>query len=94
MADVYVGIDVSKARLDVAVRPSGEQRGAPNDPEQIDDLVANLEGLHPSLVVLEASGGYERPAVAALALAGLPMGVVNPRQARDFANATDKLADR
>ncbi len=92
MADVYVGIDVSKARLDIAVRPTGEQWDATNDPERVGDLVAKLEGLQPSLVVLEASGGYERPVVAALALAGLPVAVVNPRQARDFAKATGKLA--
>ncbi len=92
MADVYVGIDVSKARLDVAVRPAGEHWDVPNNPEGADDLVTTLEGLHPSLVVLESSGGYERPVVAALAAAGLPVAVVNPRQARDFAKATGKLA--
>ncbi len=90
--DVYTGIDVSKGRLDVAVRPAGERWGVPNDPEGIDDLVARLGGLRPSLIVLEASGGYERPVVAALAAAGLPVAVVNPRQARDFARATGKLA--
>ncbi len=90
--DVYTGIDVSKGRLDVAVRPAGEQWGVANDPEGIDDLVARLEGLRPSLIVLEASGGYERPVVAALASAGLSVAVVNPRQARDFARATGKLA--
>ena len=92
MADVYVGIDVSKARFDIAVRPTGEQWGATNDSERIDDLVAKLEHLHPSLIVLEASGGYERPVVAALAASGLPVAVVNPRQARDFGRATGKLA--
>ncbi len=90
--DVYTGIDVSKGRLDVAVRPAGEQWGVANDPEGIDDLVARLEGLRPSLIVLEASGGYERLVVAALASAGLSVAVVNPRQARDFARATGKLA--
>ncbi len=90
--DVYTGIDVSKGSLDVAVRPAGEQWGVANDPEGIDDLVARLEGLRPSLIVLEASGGYERPVVAALASAGLSVAVVNPRQARDFARATGKLA--
>lgn len=92
MADVFVGIDVSKARLDVAVRPAGECWDTPNNPERIDDLVAKLEDLHPVLVVLEASGGYERPVVAALAASGLPVAVVNPRQARNFAKATGKLA--
>ena len=92
MADVFVGIDVSKAKLDVAVRPSEECWDTSNNPERIDDLVAKLEGLRPVLVVLEASGGYERPVVAALAASGLPVAVVNPRQARDFAKATGKLA--
>ena len=92
MTDVYVGIDVSKARFDIAVRPTGEQWSATNDPERIDDLVAKLERLHPSLVVLEASGGYERPVVAALAATKLQVAVVNPRQVRDFAKATGKLA--
>ncbi len=89
---MYMGIDVSKGRLDLAVRPSGEQWGVANDPEGIDDLVTRLERLRPSLVVLEASGGYERPVVAALAASVLPVVVVNPRQVRDFAKATGKLA--
>ncbi len=83
--DVYAGIDVSKGRLDVAVRPAREQWSVANDLEGADELVAKLEDLRPSLVVLEASGGYERPVVAALAAAGLPVTVVNPRRARDAA---------
>lgn len=90
--DVYAGIDVSKARLDVAARPAGKIWTAANDQAGIDALVARLEGLHPSLVVLDATGGYERAAVAALGAAGLPVAVVNPRQARAFARATGKLA--
>lgn len=89
---VYVGIDVSKSGLDIAVRPSGEAWSAANDEEAIDPLVSRLQELAPSLVVLEASAGYERPLVAALAVAGLPVAVVNPRQARDFARATGTLA--
>ncbi len=90
--DLYVGIDVSKARLDIAARPSGERWRVANDEEGIGVLLDRLRGMRPALVVLEASGGYERPVVAALAAAALPVAVVNPRQARDFAKATGKLA--
>ncbi len=90
--DLYVGIDVSKARLDIAARPSGERWRVANDEEGIGALLDRLRGMRPALVVLEASGGYERPVVAALAAAALPVAVVNPRQARDFAKATGKLA--
>ena len=85
MADrVTVGIDVSKDRLDAAARPGGRFRVA-NDPAGIADLVARLRGLGPSLVVLEATGGYEAEALAALLAAGLPAAVVNPRRVRQFA---------
>ena len=90
--EVYVGIDVSKARLDVAVRPTGESWSLSNDEASTDELLERLGGIAPELVVLEATGGYERRAVAALAAAGLPVVQVNPRQARDFAKATGKLA--
>ena len=90
--DVYVGIDVSKVRLDIAARPAGEAWSLPNDEEGIEELLDRLGKMRPSLVVLEASGGYERPVVAALAAARLPAAVINPRQARDFAKATGKLA--
>ncbi len=90
--DPYVGVDVSKARLDIAARPSGEMWTVANDEEGIEALLGRLRRMRPSLVVLEASGGYERPVVATLAAAGIPVAVVNPRQARDFAKATGKLA--
>ncbi len=90
--DPYVGIDVSKARLDIAARPSGETWTVANDEEGIEALLERLRRMRPSLVVLKASGGYERPVVATLAAAGTPVAVVNPRQARDFAKATGKLA--
>lgn len=90
--DLNVGIDVSKARLDVAARPGGEAWSHANDEEGIEALLDRLERMRPSLIVLEASGGYERPVVAALAASGLPVAVINPRQARDFAKATGKLA--
>ncbi len=88
----YVGVDVSKARLDVALLPMGESFVVSNDEEGLDELLGRLEGLHPTLVVLEASGGFERPVVATLAAAGIAVAVVNPRQTRDFARATGRLA--
>jgi transposase len=94
MVDVpcFVGIDVAKARLDIAVRPSGERWAVPNDADGVVTLVERLHALHPTLIVLEATGGLERMATAALATAGLPVVIVNPRQARDFARATGQLA--
>jgi transposase len=89
---VTVGIDVAKARLDVAVRPREEAWAVPNDEGGIASLVARLAPLAPALVVLEATGGLEVPAAAALAEAGLPVAVVNPRQVRDFARAVGQLA--
>jgi transposase len=94
MSDVpcFVGIDVAKAQLDIAVRPSGERWAVPNDADGVVTLVERLQALHPTLIVLEATGGLERIATAALATAGLPVVIVNPRQARDFARATGQLA--
>jgi transposase len=91
-SQVFVGIDVAKAQLDIALRPSGERWAVPNDEVHIAALVAQLQGVHPTLLVLEATGGYHRAVVAALAAAGLPVVVVNPRQTRDFAKATGQLA--
>lgn len=88
----YVGVDVSKERLDVAFRPTGKSCWFPNDLGGIDGLVRRLLEERPTLVVLEASGGYERLAATALAARGLAVAVVNPRQARDFAKATGRLA--
>jgi transposase len=85
-------IDVSKARLDVAVRPGGAAWQAGNDAPGIAALVERVTALAPACVVLEATGGLERGASAALAAAGLPVAVVNPRQVRDFAKATGRLA--
>ncbi len=91
-AAVYVGIDVAKAELVMAIRPSGERWTATNDEAGIQRLLTRLREDTPALVVLEATGGYERAAVAALATAGLPLVVANPRQVRDFARATGQLA--
>src|SRR5581483_1740819 len=83
-----VGIDVSKARLDIAVRPTGAGWQVANDPSGIAALVEQVRTLHPAQIVLEATGGLEMPVAAALAAAALPVAVVNPRQVRDFAKAT------
>lgn len=88
----YVGIDVAKAWLDVAVRPSGASWRVANQEAAWPPLVAQLQALAPAAIVLEATGGYEREVVAALGAAGLPVAVVNPRQVRDFAKATGRLA--
>jgi transposase len=87
-----VGIDVAKAQLDMALRPTGERWAVANDEAGMAALVARLQALLPTLIVLEATGGYQRAVVAALAAAGLPVAVVNPRQARAFAKATGQLA--
>lgn len=94
MRDVpcFVGIDVAKAQLDVALRPSGERRAVANDASGVETLVDWVQTLHPTLSVLEATGGLERAVTSALAAAGLPVVVVNPRQARDVARATGQLA--
>jgi len=89
---MFVGIDVSKDHLDVCVRPSGEASRWKNNEDGIAALVARLAELQPKLVVVEATGGYEAPLVAAIVLAAVDIAVVNPRQVRDFAKATGKLA--
>lgn len=88
----FIGIDVAKAFLDVASRPSGAAERVPNDEAGIAQLVARLAAAAPTLVVLEATGGRELPVTAALAAAGLAVAVVNPRQVRDFAKAVGQLA--
>src|SRR5262245_57626030 len=88
----FVGIDVAKAQLDIALRPTGEGWTVANDDAGIAPLVARLQAVQPTLIVLEATGGYQRAVVAALVATGLPVVVVNPRQARDFAKATGQLA--
>jgi transposase len=89
---VFVGIDVSKDRLDVALRPSGDRWAVANEEPGLATLVERVRGLSPTLIVLEATGGLEAPLTGALAAAGLPVVVVNPRQVRDFAKATGTLA--
>jgi transposase len=89
---MFVGIDVSKAHLDVFVRPSGEVLRVTNDAPGIAELVKRLVQLGPLLVVMEATGGYEDACAMALAVASVRMAVVNPRQVRDFAKALGQLA--
>ena len=90
--ECFIGVDVSKANLDVAVRPSDERWRCPNDEAGIAALAPRLAKFSPTRVVLEATGGYEVPLACALAAAGLPVVIVNPRQVRDFAKATGRLA--
>jgi transposase len=87
-----VGIDVSKDRLDVHLRPSDESFAVTHDGKGLENLVERLAALDVSMIVLEATGGFETTVAAALASAGLPLSVVNPRQIRDFARALGRLA--
>jgi transposase len=87
---VFVGIDVSKDRLDVYLRPTDEAFCVPRDAKGLDSLTGRLNDLPVALVVLEATGGFE--ATVAAAQVGLPLCVVNPRQIRDFARAMGRLA--
>ena len=89
---IFVGIDVAKAQVDVAVRPADDRWEVAQDDAAIGQLVSQLKDLGPAMVLVEASGGLELPLVAALATEELPVVVVNPRQVRDFARATGKLA--
>lgn len=96
----FVGIDVSKARLDVAVGEKGAQWSERNDAEGIAHLVKQLTEIHPEMIVIESTGGLERPALVELVEAGLVVAMVNPRRVREFARAiglsakTDKLDAR
>ena len=89
---LFVGIDVSKDCLDVAVRPTGEAWQLPHNSRGINDLVERLGELAPQLVVLEATGGMEMALAGELAASQLAIAVVNPRHVRDFARAAGKLA--
>ena len=88
----WIGIDVSKAKLDVAVSPSAEQWQVDRTPDGLSVLVERLHTLRPERIVLEATGGYEAIVAAALASSHLPVVIVNPRQVRDFARAIGQLA--
>src|SRR5258708_33632754 len=90
--DVVVGIAVAKAALDVAGRPRGEERHLANDPAGIAAAGEWLQTVRPHVIVVEATGGYEGPLVAELGSANLPVAVGHPRQVRDFARPTGRLA--
>jgi len=92
MDAIYVGIDVSKDRLDVHVRPSGEAFAVARDGKGLNELVERLRGVAPSLIAVEATGGFEIIVAAAIAGAHLPLAVVNPAQVRYFAQAVGKRA--
>ncbi len=89
---IYVGIDVAKDQVDVAVRPAGRSWSVKYDEAGVDSLVAQLNSLKPVAVITESTSGLELPLVVALAAASLPVAVVNPRQVRDFAKSTGQLA--
>jgi len=88
----FVGIDLSKSSLDIALSPQGEEWQLANDPDGLAILIARLKDLYAPLVVLEATGGFERPVAQALTQAQIAVVVVNPRQVRDFARSTGCLA--
>jgi transposase len=92
MDALCVGVDVSKDRLDVHVRPSGEAFVVARDGKGLEELVERLRALAPRLIALEATGGFETIVAAAVAGAGLPLVVVNPAQVRHFAQAVGKRA--
>jgi transposase len=92
MEQAFVGIDIAKEHVDVHIRPSSETFVVTRDGEGLASLIERLAQIRPALVVLEATGGFEVTVAAALASAGLPLAVVNPRQIRDFARSTGKLA--
>ena len=93
MAPIFVGIDVSKDHLDVHIRPLGQAFRIPNDPAGHRDLLTRMISLSEVLrIVMESTGGYETPVALVLAQAGLPVAIVNARQARDFAKALGYLA--
>ena len=91
-AEVFVGIDVARDSLEIALRPTGERWQVSNNSTGISALVARLQAVEPILIVLEATGGLEVAVLAALGTVGLPAVAVNPRQVRDFAKAVGKLA--
>lgn len=90
--NVYAGIDIAKANLDIAFYSSEKKWQFPNDDTGIDQVIRLLKEYNAALVVMEATGGYETPLAYALQAAGIPAAIINPREVRDFAKATGKLA--
>ncbi len=91
-SDMFIGIDVSKTQLDIAVRPTNVWYQVSNTPEGIAELVNKLQPTSPTLITIEAIGGYEREVAVTLATQGWAVAVVNPRHARSFARALGLLA--
>jgi len=91
-AEIFVGIDVSKTRLDISIGGGHEYWQVANEERGFMKLIERLRSLHPTLIVLEATGGLELPLVAEIASAGLPIAVVNPKRIRDFARSVGQLA--
>ncbi len=89
---VYVGVDVAKSALDVAVTDSGETQRFANDDEGVSQAVRYIASVKPAGIILEATGNLEMPLAVALQAGRLPVAVINPRQVRDFARATGALA--
>lgn len=92
LKETFIGIDVAQDQLDVHVLPKAVHFTCPYDTNGIGSLVSRLQEEHPTMIIMEASGGYEMTLAAELAAAGLPVAVVNPRQVRDFARGIGKLA--
>lgn len=92
VVEKFAGIDVSKATLDVCIEPPGKALHVAYDEAGIRQIVECLQEVSPELIVMEATGGLEIRLASELASAGLPVAVINPRQARDFAKATGRLA--
>lgn len=92
MKKVYVGIDIAKDTIDICVIPSGERWTVATTPAELSKTVDRLLAVKPTIIVMEATGGYETRVAASLAVAKLPVAVVNPRQVRDFAHALNILA--
>ena len=92
MEQTFVGIDVSKDRLDVHVRPSGAAFAVPRDGKGVEELLDRLRTVAPTLIAVEATGGFETIVAAAIGAAQLPLVVVNPAQVRHYAQAVGKRA--
>jgi transposase len=90
--EVFVGIDIAKKHLDIAIGKDGEMMRIDNVVEEVEKMIAQLKELQPSLIVMEATGGLEKPLMAQCGQAFLPTAVINPRRARAFANASGRLA--
>ena len=91
---MFVGMDVSKNRLDVHIRPSGEAMSVARDGDGIEELVTALQAMTPRLVVLEATGGFETVVAAAIWASGLPLAVVNPRLIVEVTSPNTEKRDR